>query len=139
MTSSGILPAYPDQGKEKAGNGGEMKGGGAVTNRTESLDDIRVSLSSGGGTSRDTTHRRLKARHIQLIGIGGTIGTVLYVRIILTYLHSPLTHLLLNYTVCLYDILIFSCYRFKLVKASLMAVPAVSSSLSASGAPSSSP
>ena len=28
----------------------------------------------------DLTHRRLKSRHIQLIGIGGTIGTALYVR-----------------------------------------------------------
>lgn len=30
---------------------------------------------------RDTTHRALKARHVQLIGIGGTIGTALYVSI----------------------------------------------------------
>ncbi|TQS31782.1 hypothetical protein Golomagni_07927, partial [Golovinomyces magnicellulatus] len=29
----------------------------------------------------DQTHRMLKSRHIQLIGIGGTIGTVLYVQI----------------------------------------------------------
>ena len=29
----------------------------------------------------DNTHRKLKARHIQLIGIGGTIGTALYVNI----------------------------------------------------------
>ncbi|KAI9839856.1 MAG: hypothetical protein M1819_000046 [Sarea resinae] len=29
----------------------------------------------------DHTHRRLKPRHIQLIGIGGTIGTVLFVQI----------------------------------------------------------
>jgi amino acid permease len=29
----------------------------------------------------DTTQRRLKPRHIQLIGIGGTIGTALYVQI----------------------------------------------------------
>ncbi|KAI1377167.1 amino acid permease/ SLC12A domain-containing protein [Hypoxylon crocopeplum] len=29
----------------------------------------------------DGTHRRLKPRHIQLIGIGGTIGTALYVQI----------------------------------------------------------
>ncbi|CAJ0550236.1 Ff.00g101660.m01.CDS01 [Fusarium sp. VM40] len=29
----------------------------------------------------DETHRRLKSRHIQLIGIGGTIGTVLFVQI----------------------------------------------------------
>jgi hypothetical protein len=27
------------------------------------------------GTVRDQTHRSLKARHLQLIGIGGTIGT----------------------------------------------------------------
>ena len=29
----------------------------------------------------DSTHRKLKPRHIQLIGIGGTIGTALYVAI----------------------------------------------------------
>jgi amino acid transporter len=29
----------------------------------------------------DQTHRKLKGRHIQLIGIGGTIGTALYVQI----------------------------------------------------------
>ena len=29
----------------------------------------------------DSTHRKLKPRHIQLIGISGTIGTALYVRI----------------------------------------------------------
>ncbi|KAI7278743.1 amino acid permease [Hortaea werneckii] len=30
---------------------------------------------------QDKTHRKLKPRHIQLIGIGGTIGTALYVQI----------------------------------------------------------
>jgi len=29
----------------------------------------------------DFTHRKLRPRHIQLIGIGGTIGTALYVNI----------------------------------------------------------
>jgi amino acid transporter len=29
----------------------------------------------------DSTHRQLRPRHIQLIGIGGTIGTALYVSI----------------------------------------------------------
>ncbi|EEP80795.1 predicted protein [Uncinocarpus reesii 1704] len=29
----------------------------------------------------DHTHRKLKPRHIQLIGIGGTIGTALFVQI----------------------------------------------------------
>ncbi|KAK6835970.1 hypothetical protein PG987_006465 [Apiospora arundinis] len=37
-----------------------------------------VSVSVG---ALDQTHRKLKSRHIQLIGIGGTIGTALYVQI----------------------------------------------------------
>ncbi|KAI1097785.1 amino acid permease/ SLC12A domain-containing protein [Jackrogersella minutella] len=37
------------------------------------------SLTTSNGS--DGTHRRLKPRHIQLIGIGGTIGTALYVQI----------------------------------------------------------
>ncbi|KAF2447985.1 hypothetical protein P171DRAFT_383273 [Karstenula rhodostoma CBS 690.94] len=40
-------------------------------------DSIAVSVT----TVRDLTHRKLKPRHIQLIGIGGTIGTALYVQI----------------------------------------------------------
>jgi amino acid transporter len=32
-----------------------------------------------GVGKQDQTHRQLKSRHIQLIGIGGTIGTALYV------------------------------------------------------------
>lgn len=31
--------------------------------------------------ARDDTRRKLKSRHIQLIGIGGTIGTALFVQI----------------------------------------------------------
>lgn len=32
-------------------------------------------------TTHDHTRRKLKPRHLQLIGIGGTIGTALYVQI----------------------------------------------------------
>ena len=45
---------------------------------------VRPRRSSTVGTVRDVadqTHRTLKSRHIQLIGIGGTIGTALYVQI----------------------------------------------------------
>jgi yeast amino acid transporter len=41
---------------------------------TERAESIEVGKMDG-------THRRLKPRHIQLIGIGGTIGTMLYVSI----------------------------------------------------------
>ncbi|KAK6530579.1 hypothetical protein TWF281_007421 [Arthrobotrys megalospora] len=40
------------------------------------------SVSSGDVLrAHDTTHRQLKERHVQLIGIGGTIGTALFVAI----------------------------------------------------------
>ncbi|KAK3293957.1 amino acid permease/ SLC12A domain-containing protein [Chaetomium fimeti] len=41
-----------------------------------SPEDVSVHSIAG-----DHTHRTLKSRHIQLIGIGGTIGTALYVQI----------------------------------------------------------
>lgn len=43
-------------------------------------NDRRASLV-GSVKQYDSTHRKLKPRHIQLIGIGGTIGTALYVQI----------------------------------------------------------
>ncbi|KAJ4296728.1 general amino acid permease agp2 [Kalmusia sp. IMI 367209] len=41
----------------------------------------RSSIAVSVKTVHDSTHRKLKPRHIQLIGIGGTIGTALYVQI----------------------------------------------------------
>ncbi|KAK5165015.1 hypothetical protein LTR04_001525 [Oleoguttula sp. CCFEE 6159] len=41
----------------------------------------RSYASSSLKVGYDSTHRKLKPRHIQLIGIGGTIGTALYVSI----------------------------------------------------------
>lgn len=41
----------------------------------------RDSVSGSIKVSYDSTHRQLRPRHIQLIGIGGTIGTALYVQI----------------------------------------------------------
>ncbi|KAJ6623467.1 general amino acid permease AGP2 [Mycena sp. CBHHK59/15] len=42
--------------------------------------DVVSHLSQTSGP-HDQTHRKLKGRHIQLIGIGGTIGTALFVQI----------------------------------------------------------
>jgi len=47
-----------------------------IANTRSSSDDI-ASIKQG----QDFTHRKLRPRHIQLIGIGGTIGTALYVNI----------------------------------------------------------
>ncbi|KAJ7343274.1 general amino acid permease AGP2 [Mycena albidolilacea] len=44
--------------------------------------DVVSRVSSDPTSARvDQTHRKLKGRHIQLIGIGGTIGTALFVQI----------------------------------------------------------
>ncbi|PHH81508.1 hypothetical protein CDD82_610 [Ophiocordyceps australis] len=48
---------------------------------TDAEKSSAVAASVLHGRAGDATHRRLKARHIQLIGIGGTIGTALYVQI----------------------------------------------------------
>ncbi|KAL2256839.1 hypothetical protein VTK26DRAFT_1044 [Humicola hyalothermophila] len=46
----------------------------------------------------DHTHRKLKARHIQMIGIGGTIGTALYVQIGRSVLNGGPASLFLAFT-----------------------------------------
>lgn len=48
--------------------------------RLQTHGSISINSIHAGG-SYDSTHRQLRPRHIQLIGIGGTIGTALYVQI----------------------------------------------------------
>ena len=55
-------------------------------------------IGSGGSPVYDSTHRTLKPRHIQLIGIGGTIGTALYVQIGQGLLHGGPGSLFLAFT-----------------------------------------
>ena len=72
----GNAPPYSgntDEEKHGFGGGDAAADAAAIAARRESVSTIL--------TSRDHTHRKLKPRHIQLIGIGGTIGTALYVQI----------------------------------------------------------
>jgi hypothetical protein len=57
---------------------------GAHVDEEKTFEGAHPRRSSAVGSVRelnDQTHRKLKSRHIQLIGIGGTIGTALYVQI----------------------------------------------------------
>jgi amino acid transporter len=57
---------------------------GVHVDEEKTFDGAQPRRSSTVGSVRelnDNTHRKLKSRHIQLIGIGGTIGTALYVQI----------------------------------------------------------
>jgi amino acid transporter len=57
---------------------------GVRVDEEKTFDGAHPRRSSTVGSVRelsDNTHRKLKSRHIQLIGIGGTIGTALYVQI----------------------------------------------------------
>lgn len=58
----------------------------------------RLSMSSSR-SKRGQVHRKLKARHIQLIGIGGTIGTALFVQIGNGLLNGGPASLLLAFSV----------------------------------------
>lgn len=62
----------------------ELKGQDVVVDEEKNNYAAYPRRSSTVGSVRevsDQTHRKLKSRHIQLIGIGGTIGTALYVQI----------------------------------------------------------
>ncbi|OTA77264.1 hypothetical protein M434DRAFT_254575 [Hypoxylon sp. CO27-5] len=75
MTSSGVEYSTASPPGYGAGNNvtdAEKNDHGRRGSHVETL-----TISS----DRDGTHRKLKPRHIQLIGIGGTIGTALYVSI----------------------------------------------------------
>lgn len=62
---------------------GSNAGRFAATNNHEIEKAVLDSPTDGNSLkpASDSTHRRLKSRHIQLIGIGGTIGTALFVQI----------------------------------------------------------
>ncbi|KAL5313756.1 hypothetical protein ACEPPN_018177 [Leptodophora sp. 'Broadleaf-Isolate-01'] len=53
--------------------------------RKEANEEAQIPYDSDSVSQQDIrydqTHRQLRPRHIQLIGIGGTIGTALYVQI----------------------------------------------------------
>ncbi|KAL2845388.1 general amino acid permease AGP2 [Aspergillus pseudodeflectus] len=61
---------------KRSGNQGEFSEKHTVIDNNE-----ESSIEEGSKPTHDHTHRKLKPRHVQLIGIGGTIGTALYVQI----------------------------------------------------------
>ncbi|KAL4778372.1 hypothetical protein BJX76DRAFT_145464 [Aspergillus varians] len=63
-----------------------------INNREESIEE--------GRPGYDHTHRKLKPRHVQLIGIGGTIGTALYVQIGKSLAKGGPGSLFLAFTIC---------------------------------------
>ncbi|KAF4460826.1 amino acid permease [Fusarium albosuccineum] len=72
-------------------------------------DDLHAT-SFPNGTRQDATHRKLKSRHIQLIGIGGTIGTALYVQIGKGLLNGGPASLFLAFTIwCSFILAITMC------------------------------
>ncbi|KKY27111.1 putative general amino acid permease [Phaeomoniella chlamydospora] len=63
-----------------------------------------------GKVTGDSTHRKLKPRHIQLIGIGGTIGTALYVSIGQGLLNGGPASLFMAFTIwCTFILAVTNC------------------------------
>ncbi|PFH61577.1 hypothetical protein XA68_16927 [Ophiocordyceps unilateralis] len=73
MPSTAVSPpAY-------SANGGGNDDDRVVKDERPAAQSIRESLSVANDD--DATHRKLKSRHVQLLGIGGTVGTALFVQI----------------------------------------------------------
>ena len=86
MRSSLSHDAIHSSSVEAAGSGDAVKYRRSSKTGVETISLPEYGGESGGSVDsvslgKDGTHRRLKSRHIQLIGIGGTIGTALYVSI----------------------------------------------------------
>lgn len=80
--SSGVKQDVPYDDVEHARKGSRRKSSViAAIKDNYGLVDAPSSEASSLKAGVDYTHRKLKPRHIQLIGIGGTIGTALYVNI----------------------------------------------------------
>ncbi|KAI0835806.1 amino acid permease/ SLC12A domain-containing protein [Hypoxylon sp. FL0890] len=75
MTSSGV--EYSTGSPPGYGAGSDVPGAEKHTLDRRGSHVETLTIASEG----DGTHRKLKSRHIQLIGIGGTIGTAFYVSI----------------------------------------------------------
>jgi len=78
--STGISPLAPATTTKASNSGGLVAGlQGFMNSKNDTL--VSYDAEDSGSVKHDYTHRMLRPRHIQLIGIGGTIGTALYVQI----------------------------------------------------------
>ncbi|KAL2784348.1 hypothetical protein BJX66DRAFT_89231 [Aspergillus keveii] len=80
---------------KRSGNQGEFSEKHTVFDNNE-----ESSIEEGSKPTHDHTHRKLKPRHVQLIGIGGTIGTALYVQIGRGLANGGPASLFLAFTIC---------------------------------------
>lgn len=106
MASTGISSTPPAYSSDHEKRGGGEKGG--PESLPSPIDDLHMTLSHTA--NKDATHRKLKARHIQLIGIGGTIGTALYVQIGKGLLNGGPASLFMAFTIwCTFILAITLC------------------------------
>ncbi|KAE8144684.1 amino acid permease-domain-containing protein [Aspergillus avenaceus] len=74
--------------------------GASLDEKNSMLPNREDSIDAGSNMlQKDGTHRNLKPRHIHLIGIGGTIGTALYVQIGKSLLRGGPASLFLAFTI----------------------------------------
>ncbi|KAG8533353.1 uncharacterized protein KY384_002136, partial [Bacidia gigantensis] len=86
MASTAFAKRDSDSNSLRAKHIREKKPSNAFATKDEEQGTSQPPYSPSGSTHDvkiigDSTHRMLKPRHIQLIGIGGTIGTALFVQI----------------------------------------------------------
>ncbi|KAL1604602.1 general amino acid permease agp2 [Nothophoma quercina] len=99
MASSGIEYSQHGPGNKKVQGVHVDEEKTYEARRSDSVGSVRV--------VHDNTHRKLKSRHIQLIGIGGTIGTALYVQIGRGLMNGGPASLFLAFTLCIAEMVTY--------------------------------
>ncbi|KAF7860880.1 hypothetical protein EAF04_008398 [Stromatinia cepivora] len=116
MSSTGVEKLYPlNHGGEKISSYRQPINEGHLKEKHEEevlgsfsppYHDDNISVNQ----AHDSTHRQLRPRHIQLIGIGGTIGTALYVQIGRGLINGGPGSLFLAFTIwCTFILAITNC------------------------------
>ena len=99
--SNGIKQDVPYDDVEQ--RRGSVRRGSVISALKENYGIVNEQRTSDESSSiqrgADFTHRKLRPRHIQLIGIGGTIGTALYVQIGRGLLNGGPASLFLAFTI----------------------------------------
>ncbi|KAH6678637.1 amino acid transporter-like protein [Halenospora varia] len=113
MASSGIDVPHSAMAQYEIGAGEketDSYGGYNEKLHEEARIGARDSDAVSVQTTYDSTHRQLRPRHIQLIGIGGTIGTALYVQIGHGLLNGGPASLFLAFTIwCTFILAVTNC------------------------------
>lgn len=116
ISSAEIVPSYSATHQQQAFTDETFK-------NASFMEHLPPSVSDDESPPPYDTHRKLKPRHIQLIGIGGTIGTALFVQIGSALVKGGPASLFLSFTLWCFPILAITSTTAEMVSYMPMSSP----------------